>query len=141
MKRLITVNFLLWTLAACSTTTQPTPILPSTLPSATRDQGDVLASPESPMQDWRGVPIMPEATEEQTVGQDNIYSFRVRRTPKEVQDFYRERLSGLGWIQPFDDPFDENGGTMTFRKEGSSLDITVMPENGSLVVTLIMTLA
>ena len=93
------------------------------------------------MQEWRGIPIMPGAVASAPASQDNIFTFRVNSTPTEVQGFYRERLSELGWSQPFEDPFDENGGTLTFRRETSSLSITVAPENGSVTVVLTMTLA
>ena len=96
---------------------------------------------ETPVQEWRGIPIMPEATAGLEFAVNNAYSFEVKASARDVQAFYEERLTELGWSQPFDSPFDENGGTMTFRKERSSLAIMVTPSEGSMVVLLVLTLA
>lgn len=122
-------------------------VLPSSVPtlqspgSAVPDSGDFLDPEGNPAQEWRGIPIMPEAVAGQEFPINNAYSFRAQVTAQEVQAFYDKRLIQLGWSQPFDSPFDENGGTMTFRKEGSSLAITVASSRDSVVVLLVMTLA
>lgn len=84
---------------------------------------------------------MPDAVAGQEFSNDNAYSFRVNRTATEVQDFYTETLTDLGWSQPLDSSFDESGGTITFRKVGSSLSITVTASGDSVVVLLVMALA
>lgn len=84
---------------------------------------------------------MPEAVTGQEFTPDNAYSFRVNTSAEEVQDFYIETLGELGWSQPFESSFDANGGMINFRKEGSSLTITVTPSEDSVVVLLVLVLA
>ena len=166
MKKLITSSLLLWALVACSNPAQSistamttsealTTVVPAetlqalpssvttleVLGSAVPDPGDVLNPQGNPAQEWRGIPIMPEAIAGQEFSPDNAYSFRANATAQDVQAFYDDRLTQLGWSQPFDSLFDEDGGTMTFRKEGSSLAITVTPSGDSVIVLLVMTLA
>ena len=121
--------------------------LPSTAPNAESSataipgSGDIQNPQGAPLNEWRGIPIMPEAVGGQEFSPDNAYSFRANTTAEEVQSFYTETLRELGWSQPFEDSFDANGGTMTFRKVGSSLTITVTPSKDSVVVLLVMVLA
>ena len=122
-------------------------VLPSSIPtlqalgSAVADPVDVLDPQGDPAQEWRRIPIMPEAIAGQEFAVNNAYSFKVQASAQDVQGFYDERLTQLGWSQPFESPFDENGGMMTFRKERSSLAINVTPSEDSMVVLLVLTLA
>ena len=166
VKRLITSSFVLWALVSCSNVVPPAPatsatgealttVIPSkTLPvrpssvltlealdSPVPDPVDILDPQGNPAQEWRGVPIMPEATAGQEFAVNNAYSFKVQASAQDVQAFYGERLKPLGWSQPFDSSFDEDGGTMTFRKERSSLTITVTSSEDSAVVLLVMAFA
>jgi hypothetical protein len=166
VKKLITASLLLLTLISCSSAVQPMSTsaptfeaLLSATPTETLqafssatptfeaaatampDSGDVLDPQGSPVQEWRGIPIMPEAITGQEFTPDNAYSFRVNTSAEEVQDFYTETLSELGWSQPFETSFNANGGMINFRKEGSSLTITVTPLEDSVVVLLVMALA
>lgn len=126
--------------------TKTLPVLSSSVPTRTALVSTRIPNPEefldpqgNPVQEWRGIPIMPEAIAGQEFA--NAYSFRASATVQQVQAFYGERLVPLGWSQPFDNSFDENGGTIAFRKERSSLSITVISSEDSLVVVLAMTLA
>jgi hypothetical protein len=92
----------------------------------------------TPVQEWRGVPVLPQATAGQEFPENNTYSFKANATAKEVQDFYNEKLPPLGWSQPFPFPFEAEGGIIVFRKEQSSLTITVTSSEGSVVVLLVM---
>ena len=166
MKSLILSSFLSWVLVSCSTAAPIAPpasatsdvlttvipaetfqALPSAAPtlkvlgSAVPDPEDVFDPQGNPAQEWRGIPIMPEAIAGQEFAVNNAYSFKVQVNALDVQAFYDERLTQLGWSQPFDSLFDENGGTMTFRKEGSSLTITVASSEDSVVVLLVMAFA
>jgi hypothetical protein len=79
---------------------------------------------------------MPEAIAgEESSG--NTYRFKVNATSKEVQDFYTEKLTALGWTQPFSIPAE--GGFMNFTKDKISLAIAVIPSEGSVVVLLVIT--
>ena len=121
--------------------------LPSTVPtfealaSAMPDIEHIFNPQGTPVEEWRGIPIMPAAVAGQDFSENNSYSFRANVTPKEVQDFYTQKLTELGWSQPFTFPFDANGGMMSFRKEQSSLQIIVTPSEGSVVVLLVMVMA
>jgi hypothetical protein len=57
---------------------------------------------------------------------------------QEVQAFYNQELSPLGWNQPFEFPMQAEGGIMVFEKDGSNLTITVTSSEGSVVVLLTM---
>jgi hypothetical protein len=164
VKKRIPASFLLLALISCSNAAQrtptsfptftalpafiPTQTLPA-LPSATAilqasdtlmpESSDVLDPQGTPVETWRELPIMPEAIAGQEFG--SAYSFRANVTPQDVQDFYQDQLTGLGWSQPFDNPFDANGGQLVFRQEGSSLTITVTATESSVVVLLVMILA
>ena len=164
MKKRMAAGFLFWVLVSCSNAAQPAPTVVPTFgvlstaiatkavaisPSATLaesaspmpEPGDVLDPQGTPLQEWREIPILPEAVAGQESSADNSYSFRANVSPQEVGDFYEEELTELGWTQPFDHSFGVDGGNMTFRKVGSSLTITVVPAEGSVVVLLVLTLA
>jgi hypothetical protein len=121
--------------------------LPSAMPtfealaSAMPDFGNMFNPQGTPVQEWRGIPIMPEAVAGQEFSENNTYSFKASVTVKDVQDFYNEKLTDLGWDQPFNFPLEAEGGLMVFRKEQSSLAITITSSEGSVVVLLVLTLA
>lgn len=163
MKKLISISLLFLGLVSCSNAVQtsatldPTAMgLTSTIPTQTLEalpratatlesvnspmpEQNALDPQGAPVEEWRGIPIMPEAIAGQEAG--SAYSFRANVTPQQVQDFYREQLMALGWSQQGDAVFDANGGQMTFRQEGAGLTITVTPADDSLVILLTLILA
>jgi len=120
---------------------------PSTVPtlqalaSALPDFGNMFDPQGTPVQEWRGIPIPPEAIAGQEFSENNTYSFKANVTAKEVQGFYDEKLAPLGWSQPFSLPIEAEGGLMVFRKDQSSLAITITPSEGTVVVLLVLTQA
>lgn len=101
------------------------------------DIGNVLDPQGSPLQEWKGIPIMPQATAGQEFPESGIYSFKANVTSQEVQNFYDEKLTALGWSQPFDIPNESAEMSMIlFQKGSNALTIMVMPSEGSVVVTL-----
>jgi hypothetical protein len=113
--------------------------LPSSVPTfeAIATQfGNYFDPQGTPVQEWKGIPIMPQATAGQEFSENNSYSFRVPVTVKEVQDFYKEKMTALGWNQPLDLPLAESGGIIGFQKEGSVLTLTITSLEGSVVVLL-----
>jgi hypothetical protein len=116
--------------------------LPSAVPtlealaSALPDFGNMFNPQGTPVQEWNGIPIMPQATAGQEFSENNSYSFKAPVTAKEVQDFYNERLTALGWNQPFSLPIEEQGGIIIFQKDNSALTITITSSEGSVVVLL-----
>lgn len=121
--------------------------LPSSVPtlqalaSALPDFGNMLDPQGTPVQEWRGIPIPPEAIAGQEFSENNTYSFKANVTAKQVQDFYNEKLPALGWNQPFSFPVEAEGGLMVFRKDQSSLAITITSSEGAVVVLLVLTQA
>ena len=119
--------------------------LPSTVPtiqalaSSLPDFGNMFNPQGTPVQEWRGIPILPQATAGQEFSENNTYSFKANVTAKEVQDFYNEKLAALGWSQPFSLPIESQGGLLVFQKEQSSLAITITVTEGSAVVLLVLT--
>ena len=119
--------------------------LPSTVPtlqalaSSLPDFGNMFDPQGTPVQEWRGIPILPQAIAGQEFSENNTYSFKANVTPKEVQDFYDEKLAALGWSQPFSLPIQSEGGLLVFQKEQSSLAITITTTEGSVVVLLVLT--
>ena len=119
--------------------------LPSAIPSlealasALPDFGNMFNPQGAPVQEWRGIPILPQATAGQEFSENHTYSFKANVTAKEVQDFYNEKLTALGWSQPFSLPIETEGGLMVFRKDQDSLAVTITPSEGSVVVLLVLT--
>lgn len=92
----------------------------------------------SPVSDWNGIPVMPQATAGQECPDLNSYSFKTSATVKEVQDFYTAELEGLGWSVLFNMPAGDAGAVQSFQKDGSSLTITITAMEDSVVVLLTM---
>lgn len=111
------------------------------LASSMPDVGNMLDPQGTPVQEWRGIPVMPQATAGQEFSENNTYSFKANVTAKEVQDFYNQKLTDLGWSQPFNVPFQADGGLMVFRKDQNSLAVTVIASEGSVTVLLVLTQA
>jgi hypothetical protein len=117
--------------------------LPSAIPTLEEfmtnmpDIGNILDPQGAPVQEWKGIPIMPQATAGQEFPESNMYSFRAKATPQEVQDFYKEKLTALGWSQPFDIPDQQDGmGMIVFQKGSNSLTIMIITSGDSIVVNL-----
>ena len=109
------------------------------LASSLPDFGNMFDPQGTPVQEWRGIPIPPEAIAGQEFSENNTYSFKANVTAQQIQDFYNEKLATLGWEQPFSFPIEAEGGLMVFRKDQSSLAITITPSEGSVVVLLVLT--
>jgi hypothetical protein len=115
--------------------------IPSAFPTAeafATSIGDSFNPQGTPVQEWRGIPIMPQAVAGEEFSESNTYSFRVNATAQEVQEFYGQQLGPLGWTQPFEVPLEAEGGLLIFQKENSSLMILITPSEDSLVVILTM---
>jgi hypothetical protein len=95
------------------------------VPSVLPDFGDMFNPQGKPASEWKGVPIMPQATAGQEIDANN-YSFKFTGTVKEAQDFYGDALGKLGWSSTVSMPGDANGAVMVFQKDNSFLTITVV---------------
>lgn len=113
--------------------------LPSALPTVealATDFGNSLDPQGTPVQEWRGIPIMPQAVAGEEFPENDTYSFRVNATAQEVQEFYNQELGALGWTQPFEVPLESEGGFLFFQKDESVLTVFITPSEGSIVVLL-----
>ena len=119
-------------------TLQALPSAIPTLEALATGIGNMFDPQGTPVQEWRGIPIMPQATAGQEFSENNSYSFKFTGTTKEVQDFYNQQLTALGWSQPFSFPLEAEGGIMTFQKDNTTLLFTIAASEGSVVVLLTM---
>jgi hypothetical protein len=113
--------------------------LPSALPTVealATDFGNSLNPQGTPVQEWRGIPVMPEAVAGEEFSASDTYSFRVNATAQEVQEFYNQELGAMGWEQPFEVPLEAEGGFLFFQKDNSVLTVFITPSEGSIVVLL-----
>jgi hypothetical protein len=105
------------------------------LASSMPDFGGMFNPQGTPVEVWREIPIMPQATAGQEF-EGGTYSFKAEATVQEVQNYYNEQLAGLGWDQTFSSPADANGAVMLFSKDSNSLTITIASTEGSTIVIL-----
>ena len=113
--------------------------LPSAVPSLeafATEFGNLFNPQGTPVQVWREIPIMPQAT----AGQEfdgSTYSFKVNTTSKEVQDYYNAELPKLGW-EELSLPTQGDALLMVYSKGSSILTITVAPSETEIVVLLVL---
>ena len=120
-------------------TLQALPSMAPTLQALATDFGNFFNPQGTPVTEWNGIPIMPQATVGQEFSENNTYSFKANVTTTEVQDFYNEQLTTLGWSQPFSIPVEAEGVILTFQKDNSTLLITITSSEGSVTVILTLT--
>jgi hypothetical protein len=111
--------------------------LASALPTGLPDVQKYLNPQGSPVSEWNGIPVMPQATagEEFSKG---TYSYRVSGVDEAaVQAFYNDKLKAQGWSSPFSAQGGNSGGLMLFTKETQVLTITVAKSDQDLVVLLV----
>lgn len=118
-------------------TLQALPSVAPSLEALATTFGNMFDPQGTPVEAWREIPIMPQAT----AGQEfdgGTYSFKANVTVQEVQNYYNEQLAGLGWDQTFSSPADANGAVMLFSKDSNSLTITIASTEGSTIVILVL---
>jgi len=116
-------------------TLQALPSMAPTLEAFATDFGNFFNPQGTPVTEWNGIPIMPQATAGQEFD-STTYSFKAQVTVKEAQDFYNAQLTNLGWTQSFSLPGEGAGAIMVFQKEDKILTITITSQEGSSVVLL-----
>jgi hypothetical protein len=120
-------------------TLQALPSAAPTLEALATAFGDIANPQGTPAQEWKGIPIMPQATVGQEFSNASSYSFKANVTTTEVQSFYDQQLTALGWSQPFKIPVEAEGGILTFQKDNTTLLVTITFSGG--VSTVILTVA
>ena len=108
------------------------------LPSALPDIQGYFNPQGTPVSEWNGIPVMPQATAGQEFKDSSTYSFKVDATVKEAKDFYSAELEKLGWSSSFSMPGNDNVAVQLFQKDDNLLTVTITDANGSVVVVLTM---
>jgi len=116
-------------------TLQAFPSMAPTLEAFATNFGGLYNPQGTPVTEWNGIPIMPQATAGQEFD-STTYSFKASATAKEAQEFYKAQLTNLGWTESFSMPGGTEAALMLFQKDDKTLTITVAPAESSIVVLL-----
>jgi len=81
----------------------------------------------TPVEEWNGIPIMPQATVGEAFG-ETTYSFTAPATATDVQAFYSQSMEELGWTSAFSLPVSDEGGILSFQKDNDFIIITITPD-------------
>ena len=87
-----------------------------------------------PVAVWNDVPIMPEATAGDEVG--DRYSFRAPVSVEDVRNFYEDQLTALGWEQMMSLPGGSEAAIMLFTKDDHILTVTSTGQGDEVIVVL-----
>lgn len=85
-----------------------------------------------PVATWNDIPIMSEATAGAESG-GGQYSFKAPVTVDDVQKFYSDQLSALGWSQVM-----SLLGSSIYTKDNQTLSITATDQGGAEVLVLLI---
>lgn len=108
------------------------------LPSAIPDVGNYFDPSGTPVDQWNGIPIMPQATAGEEFG-ESTYGYTVPAPATDVQAFYTQKMEELGWTSAFSFPVSDEGGILLFQKDSALLTITITPDqNDSNSVDVIL---
>ena len=113
--------------------------LPSAVPTIeafATEFGDLFNPQGTPVQVWRDIPIMPQATSGQEFDGGN-YSFKVNASSQEAQDYYNAELPKLGW-EAVSSPSQGDTAVMIFSKGSNILTINVTASETETLVWLLL---
>jgi hypothetical protein len=111
--------------------------IPSSIPGLP-DVSAYMKPQGRPATDWKGIPIMSQATAGQEF-EGGVYSFKVGQVSQaDVQAFYEDQLPGLGWTSTFHAGAGSEGGVMIFTKDQSVLTIALGKSDSETLVILSM---
>jgi hypothetical protein len=97
----------------------------------------VLPTPAgTPASSWEGIPIMPAASN--GYGDDESYTFTIAASVDEVDNYYAERMPGLGY-EPFARGEGEGAGSVLlfFMKDGAMTTISIIPFDTYIYVMIL----
>jgi hypothetical protein len=97
------------------------------LPSAIPDFDNYFDPSGTPVDQWNGIPVMPQATVGEEFG-ESTYSYTVPVPAPEAQSFYDQKMEELGWTSSFSLPVSEVGGILFFEKDEDFVTITIAPD-------------
>ena len=110
--------------------------LASALPTGLPDVTKYLNPQGTPVSDWNGIPVMPQATAGEEFSK-STYSYRIGGVDQSaIQSFYNDKLKADGWTSPFSAQGGSTGGLMFFTKDSKILTITIAKSDQDLVVLL-----
>jgi len=118
--------------------------LPSMMPSLEAigsqipDLSNFFNPQGTPVSEWKGIPIMSQATAGQEFAENSTYSYKVNASINDVQEFYKTELEKLGWKTFFNLPSSDSGTVQVYQKDSSILTITIVETEGNVVVMLSM---
>lgn len=107
------------------------------LPSEIAQIGNYFDPQGTPVSEWNGIPIMPQATAGQEFDANN-YSFKYAGTVKDAADFYTSNLGAAGW-SPMVTTSDEQGALLVYSKDDKFLTVTVAGADDGIVVWMSFT--
>lgn len=107
------------------------------LPSEIAQIGNYFDPQGTPVAEWNGIPIMPQATAGQEFDANN-YSFKFTGTVKEAADFYDSSLTTAGWSSMVTTSEGE-GALLVYSKEDKFLTVTVSSVDDGIVVWMSLT--
>lgn len=108
------------------------------LPSLIPNVGNYFEPTGTPVEQWNGIPVMPQATAGEEFS-ESTYSYTVPASATEVQSFYTQKMEELGWTSSFSFPVSEDGGILLFQKDSEIATITIAPDqNDSNSVDVIL---
>ena len=122
----------------------PSPTATKILPTATKTFTPEPVTPTiaalplptgAPASSWRGIPIMPNAIsggEEQ-----DVYSYIVKATVKQVQDFYDREMPEVDW-QPFATGTGETGNLLLMYQKDSKITTIGVIKQGDVTYVMIV---
>ena len=97
------------------------------LPSEIPDYGKYFSPTGTPVEQWNGIPIMPQATAGQEFN-SNTYSYTVPLPATDVQTFYNQQMEAFGWTSAFGFQASEEGGILIYQKDSDYLTITIVAD-------------
>ena len=107
-------------------------------PSMLPDVGNYFDPTGTPVDQWNGIPVMPQATVGEEFG-ESTYSYTVPASATDVQAFYTQKMEELGWTSSFSFPVSEDGGILLFQKDNEIATVTITPDqNDSNSVDVIL---
>jgi hypothetical protein len=119
--------------------------LPSAMPEIETAMPDIqTAMPDfnsmfnpqgTPVSEWNGIPIMPQASAGQEADANN-YSFKFEGTTKDAQDYYNDQMVKLGWSSMFSMPANADGAVLVFQKGDAVVTVTIVTTDANTVVIL-----
>jgi len=105
--------------------------------SSIPDIGNMFDPQGTPVSEWNGIPIMPEATAGQEFTDPSpSYSFKINVTAQEVKDYYDAQMPDIGWTAPISIPVQADGGALAYSKDGKTLTVLITVQNDVAVVIL-----